>query len=177
MKTRLDSRGFPRSPTPVHRLLPALLASGTLLAAGPTPAQSPDVRARIVAPAGLAAGTTGTVAVELTLGPGWHANSHTPSEKFLIPTVVTLGSPGGTFSPVRYPKDVERKFSFADSPLRVYEGTVRFEADLTIPKEASGPVPLSGSVSYQACNDRQCFAPAAIPLQASVAVLPAGRSK
>ena len=106
----------------------------------------------------------------MRLGPGWHVNSHTPSESFLIPTEVALTVSSGMLSAVRYPKDVERTFSFSEKPLRVYEGTVRFEADVDLPSDAIAPISIRGSVSYQACNDRQCFAPSKIPLEATVAV-------
>ncbi len=152
-----------------NRAVVSVLAA-VLLASGARAADGPDVRAKVTAPASLAAGAKATVVVEMTMGPGWHVNSHTPSEKFLIPTNVTLAASAGTLSSVRYPKDVEKRFAFSEAPLRVYEGTVRFEADLALPANAAGKVVLSGAVSYQACNDQQCFAPAKIPLEASVAV-------
>jgi hypothetical protein len=144
-------------------LVGSAFAAATLVVAGPLSAEGPEVRARVTAPASLAAGAKGTVVVEMTLGRGWHVNSHTPSEKFLIPTNVTLGTSAGTLSAVRYPKDVERRFEFSETPLRVYEGTARFEADLTLPRDAAGKVAVSGTLSYQACNDQQCFAPAKLP--------------
>ena len=68
----------------------ALLLAPSLLAAGPRR------EARLVAPASLAAGSRGTVAVEMTVGEKWHVNSHTPSEKFLVPTNV---DPHGSWRP------------------------------------------------------------------------------
>ena len=146
------------------------IAVAVFLVVGPLSAEGPDIRAKVTAPASLAPGAKGKVVVEMTMGAGWHVNSHTPSEKFLIPTNVTLAASAGTFSAVRYPKDVERRFEFSETPLRVYEGTVRFEADLALPRDAAGKVAVSGAVSYQACDDKQCFAPAKIPLETSVAI-------
>jgi hypothetical protein len=154
------------SPSPGRAAVAVLALS--LLAAGARSADGPDIRAKVAAPASLAPGSKGTVVVEMTLGKGWHVNSHTPSEDFLIPTNVTLAASAGSLSAVRYPKDVERRFEFSEKPLRVYEGTVRFEADLTMPADGGGKVTLSGALSYQACNEQQCFAPAKIPLEASV---------
>lgn len=156
-------------------LLLALFAAAPALCPLPLfAAEKPDVRARITAPANLAAGSKATLAVEMTLGTSWHVNSHNPSEKFLIPTEVTLTTSAGALSPVRYPKDVERRFAFSDKPLRVYAGTARFETDLELPAGASGKVSVAGNLSYQACNDRQCFPPAKVPLEASLAVSTAG---
>ncbi len=136
----------------------------------PLHAEKPDVRAKIIVPASAPAGAKSTLAVELTLGPQWHVNSHTPSETFLIPTDLSLTTSAGTLSPVRYPSQVERRFSFSEKPLRVYEGTVRFETDLDLPSTAAGKAAIAGTLSYQACNDRQCFAPAKIPLDATIGI-------
>ena len=156
---------------PTRRFAPrALLALASALAFPSLLAESPDVRGKVVAPAKAAAGSKVPVAVELTIGARWHVNSHTPAEEFLIPTDVTLKSTGGKLSPVRYPKHVEKKLGFYEKPLRVYAGTVRFETELEIPTSATGEISVAGTLSYQACNDQQCFPPAEIPLVASVSV-------
>ncbi len=141
-----------------------------LVAAFPAPlrAQKPDVSVRLIVPESAAAGSRAPVAVEMTVGPGWHVNSHTPAEKFLIPTDVDLSATAGTLSPVRYPPHVERRFEFADGVLRVYEGTVRFESELALPADVGGQVTLAGTVKYQACNERQCFPPSKVPVEAKL---------
>ncbi len=158
-------RGRPSTGARSRLTVLGLFVAGASLAATP----QPDVHARIVAPQRAAAGSTAALVVEMTIGPGWHVNSHTPSEKYLIPTDVALKTSAGSLSPVRYPKDVEKRFAFADEPLRVYEGTVRFETDLAVPAGPGSAASIQGELSYQACNDRQCFAPARLPLAASVA--------
>jgi DsbC/DsbD-like thiol-disulfide interchange protein len=134
----------------------------------PLRAEKPDVRARIVAPPSVAAGATATLVVEMTLGPDWHVNSHTPGEKYLIPTSVTLTTTTGALSPIRYPPHVEKRFAFSEEPMAVYEGTVRFQTDLSLPDDATGEVSIAGTVAFQACNDRQCFPPSKIPLEAKL---------
>jgi DsbC/DsbD-like thiol-disulfide interchange protein len=162
-----------RMSLPYRSLLLALSAAALPSRVG-LGADSPDVRAAIISPARVAAGSRASVSVEMTLGKNWHVNSHSPSEKYLIPTDLTLTSSVGTLSPIRYPKDVEKRFSFADKPLRVYEGTVRFETDLEVPAGASDKISIAGTLSYQACNDQQCFAPARLPLEASIVISPTG---
>src|SRR5689334_20122296 len=150
---------------------------GGILAAVPLRCEQPDVRAKLVAPASAAPGSSTKIVIELTVGAGWHVNSHSPHEKFLIPTEVVLDATVGTVSPVRYPPGADRKFSFSDEPMSVYEGAVRFETDLVVPSGASGDSVVKGSVSFQACNDRQCFPPSKIPLTAGVAVAPSAASR
>ena len=135
-----------------------------------TAAGGPDINAKLAAPPEIKAGAKTTIAVEMTIGPGWHVNSHTPSEPYLIPTAASLTASAGSLSPVRYAKDEEKKFTFSDKPLRVYTGTVRFETDLEVPAGASGEVSVEGNLSYQACNDQQCFPPAKIPLKATAKI-------
>jgi uncharacterized protein len=138
-------------------------------------ADKPDIRASVLVPERAAPGSKVPVVVEMTIPPGWHVNSHTPSDKFLIPTSVMLASTARALSPFRYPPDVEKRLSFSDKPLKVYEGTVRFEADLELPAEKRGDVNLSGALTYQACNDAQCLAPAKIPLQTRFVIAAEGR--
>ena len=152
------------------RALAVTAVAFTLAAALPLYAEKPDVRAKIIVPSGVPAGAKATLVVELTLGPTWHVNSHTPSESFLIPTNLSLTTSAGTLSPVRYPPQVERQFSFSEKPLRVYEGTVRFETDLELSPAAAGTAAITGTLSYQACNNQQCFAPAKIPLDANIVI-------
>ncbi len=146
-------------------------AAGVALAAtaASLPTEKPDVRAKIVGPSSVAAGARTVVTVELSVGPGWHVNSHTPADAFLIPTDLSLATSAGTLSAVRYPAPVERKFSFSETPLSVYEGAVKFETDLQAPA-ASGKASVTGGITYQACNDRQCFAPATLPLETSITI-------
>ncbi len=138
--------------------------------------RKPDVRVRLAAPPQVAAGATAAVIVEMTIGEGWHVNSHSPGEKFLIPTDVSLTTTLGALSEIRYPPHVERRFAFADKPLLVYEGTVRFQADLTLPAGAGGDVVIAGTVSFQSCNERQCFAPAKLPVEGKVVVVARSQS-
>ena len=99
------------------------------------------------------------------MSPGWHVNSHKPSEEYLIPTevrvepdpVVMAGEP-------RYPEGKNLKFAFADKPLSVYED--RFTVEVPITFRGAPPPVLNGSVEFQACSDKECLAPASVKFQA-----------
>jgi thiol:disulfide interchange protein DsbD len=100
----------------------------------------------------------GVLRVESRIAEGWHVNSHTPSEDFLIPTVVSPeAAPGVTFGEPEYPPGKMAKFSFSKKPLSVYERefTVRIPVSWT----ADATPDLAGAVEYQACNDTQCLPP------------------
>jgi hypothetical protein len=157
-------------PERTRRQGPALSALAVLaLASAPLLAEKPDVTAKIV-DGRLAPGAKGPVVVEMKLGPKWHVNDHVPLEEFLVPTDVTLATSSGQRLLVKYPKGELKRFAFSEKPLRVYAGTVRFEAELSSIPDTRGPIALSGDVSYQACNDEQCFAPTRIPLSTTIEI-------
>jgi thiol:disulfide interchange protein DsbD len=142
-------------------------------------AAAPPARALLTVGARLEAGSTGggILKLDAKLAEGWHVNSHRPSEDYLIPTSVRLEPASGTkFGEPRYPEGVLRKFAFSENPLSVYEE--RFTIEVPVSWEA-GPLPdLSGTIEYQACNDRQCNPPASAAFRASAtagaAPLPGG---
>ena len=159
-----------RKPTALARAVAIVAVGGAWATPIALSSERPDVHATIIAPQTMAPGAKARVTVELALGAGWHVNSHTPSQVFLIPTDLALTATAGALSPIRYPADVERRFAFSETPLRVYEGTVVFETEIQLPEEAAARSSVAGTLSYQACNDRQCFAPAEAPLAATIAI-------
>ncbi len=139
-----------------------LACAGPAVAALPRPETLLTVEARILP----ASPGSGTLIVEGRIAPGFHVNSHAPSEDYLIPTVVRVfPAPGLTAAEPKYPAGVMKKFSFADKPLSVYEG--RFVVEVPVRWTGSGPAPgASGHVDFQACTDTQCYAPASAAFRA-----------
>ncbi len=111
-----------------------------------------------------------------TIGDGWHVNSHTPTDEFLIPTVLTIDSPLIRNLSVSYPPHEMYRFGFADGELAVYQG--RINIPFTATRVGGGEV--EARLRYQACNDSICLPPSTalarftIPAQAvSSAGIPA----
>jgi hypothetical protein len=163
---RLKRETMRRTGSFLLAILASMPLSGSLAAQ-----EKPEVRARLIAPERVEAPSKRPLVVELVIGPRWHVNSHLPSESYLIPTNAVLTASKGNLSVVRYPKDVERRFEFSEKPLRVYEGTVRLEATLDLPAGSRGELQVGGELSYQACDERRCFAPAKIPLRATISIV------
>ncbi len=124
----------------------------------------------------LVAGTSFRLVVVADVRPGWHVNSHTPSEDYLIPTQVSLSpAPGLTVSAPKYPAHRERKFAFSEKPLAVYEGRVLFRIDGVVDASAApGPRTLTATVAFQPCNEEQCLPPAEVKARLDMDVAPAG---
>jgi thiol:disulfide interchange protein DsbD len=113
--------------------------------------------------------------VEIAIAPGWHINSHTPHEEFLIPTTLEILPPAGvTAGEVQYPKAVDRVLAFSGGKaMALYEGTVKLLAPLsgTAAKDAG---PLRAKLRYQACDDTTCLPPKTVELVAEQQVARAG---
>ena len=89
-----------------------------------------------------------------------HVNSSRPSTEYLIPTSVRLSGRGVRVSGVTYPRGVNRKFQFSETPLNVYEGTVRFPFTVTVPAGYKGStITVTAVVRYQACTNEVCYPP------------------
>ncbi|HKO57933.1 MAG TPA: cytochrome c biogenesis protein CcdA [Thermoanaerobaculia bacterium] len=109
---------------------------------------------------------------------GWHINSNTPNDEYLIGTTITLTTADLVGAP-RFPPHTLRSFSFSgDKQIAVFEGTIRipFAAKLK-----PGATEVRGTVNYQACSDRVClppkkadFAISATPAAGATSAAPSG---
>jgi len=132
-------------------------------AAPPSPGELLQVSAQLRAAAGSGAAT---LVIEARVASGWHVNSHKPSEDYLIPTQIRIDpNPAVATGEPRYPEGKSIKFAFADRPLSVYED--RFTVEVPVTFHGTAPGPLKGAVEFQACNDKQCLAPASVVFEAS----------
>ena len=106
-------------------------------------------------------GDTLRLAGRVTIEDHWHVNSNTPSYDYLIPTELTLTLPDGFAAPeLAYPPHVLQKFEFTTEPIAVYDGVVYIVAEAPMPEDLPlGPLKISGSLRFQACDDKQCLPP------------------
>jgi hypothetical protein len=112
------------------------------------------------------------VKIPLTVHKGYHVNSSTPAEDYLIPLKVTwteLGALQG--AGIAYPKPSMEKYEFAPQPLSVYTGSVEVVAKFKVAANApAGPGMAVGKLRYQACSDRACFPPQTVPVRVAYQV-------
>ncbi len=139
----------------------------------PASAQDPAsvVSIRAFAPSEpIEAGKPAVVAVELAIDSRYHINSDRPLEDFLIPTTLEFEPvPGVTFGKTTFPTPAVKKFAFSDSPMSVFDGTIKILTEITL---ATGleqnAITLNGTVRYQACDDRACLRPVRRPFLLSL---------
>jgi DsbC/DsbD-like thiol-disulfide interchange protein len=122
---------------------------------------------------GVHAGSYFRAALLVTVRKGWHINSASPSDENLIATSAAFFPPPGLgVTGVRYPRGESKRFAFSDTPLDVYEGSAVILLRITAATEMKpGAYTLPVDISYQACNNDVCLAPATFRVVIPVQVL------
>jgi DsbC/DsbD-like thiol-disulfide interchange protein len=116
-----------------------------------------------------AAGAKLALFVDVTPKPGIHV--YAPGSKDYIPITVKLNAPPEIKAgKLTYPKS--ETMTFADEKVPVFQKPFRLTQDVTLDKsaKAGSTVSVTGTVNYQACDDRVCYAPESSPLTWTVVV-------
>ncbi len=113
-------------------------------------------------PPGISArrGSELEIPLRLKIREGYHINSNTPAEDYLIPTLLTWTPGPLTSRSITYPTAESVKYEFSSKPLLVYSGAVTVVSRFTVPAETPrGETRLAGKLRYQACTEKACLAP------------------
>ena len=104
--------------------------------------------------------------IPLIVDSGFHVNSNSPNEEYLIPLKLTWKSTGALEGgQVIYPKPAQEKYEFAEKPLSVFTGRFEVTANFKVAANApAGPGVAAGQLRYQACNDKACFPPKTVEI-------------
>ena len=106
------------------------------------------------------------VKTQAALNSGYHVNSNTPSESYLIPLRLTWEP--GVLEPLEvvFPKPQMEKYDFSPVPLSVFSGNfeliTKFKVSATA---ATGPGMALGKLRYQACNNNSCLPPRVVEIK------------
>jgi len=89
--------------------------------------------------------------IPVTVKVGYHVNSNTPSDEYLIPLKLTWLSTGALEAgAVAYPKPSLEKYEFAEKPLSVYTGNFELVANFKVAANApTGPGAAVGKLRYR----------------------------
>lgn len=158
----------------------ALLAIVALLA-GPAPAQpKPDVKQAetkrtVLNVSALRPGDKAMLAVELEIKPGFHAQSHTPSDEAYIKFDLKMDKhPALTFGKPVFPKGEDHEYPDLGK-LNVYTGTVVARVPVEVKGDAPiGDTKITGKVQYQVCDDSVCYPPVSPKFEIKTSIVPAG---
>jgi len=115
----------------------------------------------------VTAGKPSPVALHFRVARGLHINSHTPSEKYLIPTDFSIPDGQGVrLAAANYPAGIT--ISLAIDPktkLSVYTGEFMIQARIVA---APGNHLVQARLHYQACDQSQCLPPKSIAVPIDV---------
>jgi hypothetical protein len=117
----------------------------------------------------LKAGEDVSIPLKVVIRPGYHINSDTPAESYLIPTRLTWNDAGLKVKGVEYPEAEVVNYEFSEKPLSVFSGSITVRSTLAVPDPIpAGLTELSGKLRYQACNDKACLPPVTVDVKVPV---------
>jgi hypothetical protein len=126
--------------------------------------QSSTERVTVGQPQKVAGKRNGAVQTKIPVSilEGYHVNSNTPSDEYLIPLKVTWTSLGALEGgQVTYPK--AEKITVGDQSLSVFTGKFDLAVNFKVSANApAGPGIATGKLGYQACNNSMCFPPKSV---------------
>ena len=103
---------------------------------------------------------------------GYHVNANPATDAFLKATELVV-QPGDGLSVgfVKYPNEINKKFSFSEKPLAVYEGEVPIKVLLKAALATTkGSHALPAKLNVQACDDQVCYSPGTLEITIPVVV-------
>lgn len=112
------------------------------------------------------------IAVELSIKSKYHINSFYTDDPSLIKTeLIYNGDKNFKLAGLFYPEDKLYKFEFSENKIRVYEGTVLI-GSMFIPETSvtNGEYKIIQNLTYQACDDKMCYAPRSINIETPVKI-------
>ena len=151
-------------------LVTGLVLAVVIARAGAVPAVG--VQAMLNANA-LHPGQQAVLAVVLDIPTGHHVQSHTPSDPNYIKLQVAFDPHAhATALPPQYPPGEEHEYPILGK-LNVVTGRAIVFVPLRIAADApAGPTRLTGTVTYQMCDDKTCFPPESPRFAVDVPVVP-----
>lgn len=120
----------------------------------------------------VSAGGSVDVGVTLKLSGHWHVNANKTNDEFLIPTTLEIEAPEGmTVAGYVYPEGHEKKLSFSDKPLNLYEKEAVIGARLNVAADVQpGEKNVTAVVTYQSCDNEKCLAPETVRIPLTIRV-------
>ena len=118
------------------------------------------------------AGATVDSALPVELRPGYHVNSNTPSDDYLIPLRLTWDAGPLEATGFTFPQARMEKYRFSEKPLSVFTGDFQILTRFKVAASAApGPAMLTGKLRYQACNDSMCLPPKTLDVSLQVEIV------
>ncbi len=126
------------------------------------------------------------LSIVLDVRPAPRVHVYAPGVTNYKPIALTIdATPGLVVRDVQFPASEDFYFKPLNEHVRVYEKPFRIVQDVAIDASPAGTRALSGldrltitgTLTYQACDDKICFNPQALPLQWTVSLKPLDRER
>lgn len=102
---------------------------------------------------------------------GFHVNSNSPSDEFLIPFKLTWDKAPLETEQIIYPRPQFEKYDFSEKPVSVFSGNFEIVTRFKAPVSAApGLAQMTGKLRYQACNNKECLPPRTMDVRFTVNV-------
>jgi thiol:disulfide interchange protein len=175
MRTTRLAPGAPPA-APLAALLALLLTAGAATAQ-PQREQRAEIEKAVVNVSALRPGDKGMLAVVLDVKEGFHAQSRTPTQDYLIKFDAKLdANPALNFGEVVYPPGKEETYP-ALGKLSVYTGQVVVFVPFEVKPDAKpGDLKITGRLKYQVCDDKACYPPETPKFAIETKVVAAGEA-
>jgi DsbC/DsbD-like thiol-disulfide interchange protein len=131
----------------------------------------------------VAPGERVTLRIDVTPGPRMHV--YAPGQKGYVPIALTLDPHPDVrvVHPMTYPPPGTYYFAPLKETVKVYEAPFRLVQDVTLAltpalrqRATRGEtLRLTGTLEYQACDDKVCYRPQSMPVEWTMALVPLGR--
>ncbi len=109
---------------------------------------------------------TVTADFKLQLRTGYHVNSNTPNDEFLIPLRFTWTNGAAEAGEVVFPKPQQEKYEFSKTPVSVFSGEFKTQTKFKLVSTGT----MIGKLRYQACSDKVCLPPRTVEVKLPVEV-------
>jgi hypothetical protein len=116
-----------------------------------------------------------SIEIKLQLADNWHINARQSNvnqtmTEDIIPTTIHVDPDysAAQLYKIIYPDSINKRFSFIETPLQVYEGDVSILGSLNVDDSTRMNNIIPVIIRFQACNDQVCLAPEELTLRASM---------
>jgi len=121
-------------------------------------------------------GAGGRVSLVVDVVPKPKMHVYSPEQKDVVPISLKLDPGDFKTQPAVLPKAEKYFFKPLNETQFVYSKPFRIVQPVTLgPAAAKRPVPLTGSLRYQACDDAICYVPVTVPLVWTIGARTAAR--
>jgi len=116
--------------------------------------------------------TAAVAKITVQLRSGFHVNSNTPADDYLIPLRLTWTAAPLEVEQVLYPAPRMEKYEFSEKPLSVYTGDFEIATRFRVPSAAPpGMQVIPGKLRYQACSHKECYPPRTIDVKLAIDIV------